>query len=133
VPGVSIPIIDQLVHPSYGLVSAVAIVGGPFGPAASYTFVPPQNVLSALTYGFKVTIDTVAAHRGKRVGIVDVYEQRLFQVAVDYTYLDGGIRISEWHDYFTERDIFWWAEALPSHLYVYVDPAVTLNFFYLQT
>jgi len=131
-PGVSIPIIDQLVHPSYGLVSAVTIAGGPFGPG-SYSFVPPQNPLVALTYGFKVTIDTVAAKRGVTVGVVDVYENRLWQVAVDYTYFDGGVRISEWHDYKTERDIFWWAEPLPSHLYVYVDPAVTLNFFWLQT
>lgn len=131
-PGTSIPIIDQLVHPSYGLVSAVAIAGGPFGNG-TYTYTPPQNPLIALTYGFKVTINTVASKRGRRVGIVDVYEDRLWQVAVDYTYLDGGIRISEWHDYFTERDIFWWAEPLPSHLYVYVDPGVTLNFFWLQT
>jgi len=132
VPGVQIPIIDQLVHPSYGLVSAAAIAGNPRGPG-SYALVPPQNVLVALTYGFKVTLNTVGAFRGLRPGVVDVYEQRLWQVAVDYTYLDGGIRISEWHDYFTERDIFWWAEPLPSHLYVYVDPAVSLNFFWLQT
>jgi hypothetical protein len=131
-PGVTIPIIDQLVHPSYGLVSAVAIAGNPHGPGTT-VLVPPQNPLVALTYGFKVTIDTVAPFRGKRPGVVDVFEDRLWQGAVDYTYLDGGIRISEWHDYFTERDIFWWAEPLPSHLYVYVDPAVTLNFFYLQT
>lgn len=131
-PGVSIPIIDQLVHPSYGLVSAVALPGNPYAPG-SYVFMPPQNPLVALTYGFKVSINTVAPARGKRTGVVDVYEDRLWQVAVDYTYLDGGIRISEFHDYFTERDIFWWAEPLPSDLYVYVDPAVTLNFFYLQT
>jgi len=132
VPGISIPIIDQLVHPSYSLVSAVAIAGGPFGPG-SYTYVPPQNILVALTYGFKVSIDTVAIDRGVTPGVVDVYEDRLWQVAVDYTYLDGGIRISEWHNYYTERDVFWWAEALPSHLYVHVDPAVTLNFFWMQT
>jgi hypothetical protein len=132
VPGVSIPIIDQLVHPSYGLVSAVAIAGNP-QPPGSYVLVPPQNPLVALTYGFKVSIDTVAPKRGVTPGVVDVYELRIFQVAVDYTYFDGGVRISEWHDYFTERDIFWWAEPLPSHLYVYVDPAVTLNFFWLQT
>lgn len=131
-PGTSIPIIDQLVHPSYGIVSAVEIAGGPYGPG-SYTFTPPQNPVVALTYGFKVSLDTVGVSRGKYVGIVDVYSERLWQVAVDYEYLDGGIRISEWHDYFTERDIFWWAEPLPSHLYVYVDPAVTLNFFWLQT
>jgi hypothetical protein len=131
-PGVSIPIIDQLVHPSYGLVSQVAIAGNPRGPG-SYTFVPPQNALIALTYGFKVTLDTVGSARGKRPGVVDVYEDRLWQVAVDYTYLDGSISISEWRDYFTERDIFWWAEPLPSHLYVTVDPACTLNFFWLQT
>lgn len=130
-PGVSIPIIDQLVHPSYGLVSAVPFVFNPF-PHGSYVLTPPQGV-SALTYGFKVSIATVAAARGLRRGVVDVYEDRLWQVAVDYAYLDGGVRISEWHDYFTERDIFWWAEPLPSHLYVYVDPAVTLNFFWLQT
>jgi hypothetical protein len=131
-PGVSIPIIDQLIHPSYGLVSANAVAGNPRGPG-SYVLVPPQNVLIALTYGFKVTIDTVAVARGVKIGVVDEYEDRLWQAAVDYTYLDGGIRISEFHDYITERDIFWWAEPLPSHLYVYVDPAVSLNFFYLQT
>jgi len=131
-PGVSIPIIDQLIHPSYGLVSAAALAGNPHNPG-SYTFVPPQNPIVALTYGFKVSIATVAAARGLRTGVVDVYEDRLWQVAVDYTYLDGGVRISEWHDFYTERDIFWWAEPLPSHLYVWVDPAVTLNFFWLQT
>lgn len=131
-PGISIPIIDQLVHPSYGIVSAVTTGFNPHLPG-TYVLVPPQNPLVALTYGFKVTIDTVAPYRGKRPGVVDVYEDRLWQVAVDYTYLDGGIRISEWHDYFTERDIFWWAEPLPSHLYVGVDPAVSLNFFWLQT
>jgi len=131
-PGVSIPIIDQLVHPSYSLVSAVALPGNPHGPGA-YTFVPPQNPIVALTYGFKVSIDTVGAARGLKVGVVDVYENRLWQAAVDYQYLDGGIRISEWRNFYSERDIFWWAEPLPSHLYVYVDPAVSLNFFYLQT
>lgn len=130
-PGVSIPIIDQLIHPSYGLVSTAAIAGNPHTPG-SYTFVPPQSPL-AFTYGFKVTLNSVAALRGVRPGVVDVYEDRLWQVAVDYSYLDGGIRISEWHDYFTERDIFWWAEPLPSHLYVTVDPACSLNFFWLQT
>jgi len=131
-PGVSIPIIDQLIHPSFALVSAVAIAGNPHSTGLT-VLVPPQNPLVALTYGFKVTINTVAASRGVRIGAVDVYEDRLWQVAADYAYLDGGIRISEWHDYFTERDIFWWSEPLPSHVYVYVDPAVTLNFFWMQT
>ncbi len=131
-PGVSIPIIDQLIPPSFALVSAVAIAGNPHSTGLT-VLVPPQNPLVALTYGFKVTINTVAASRGVRIGAVDVYEDRVWQVAADYTYLDGGIRISEWHDYFTERDIFWWSEPLPSHVYVYVDPAVTLNFFWMQT
>ena len=131
-PGITIPIIDQLVHPSYGIVSANLIAGGPFNPG-TYVLVPPQNALVVLTYGFKVAIASLAPFRGRRLGVVDVFEDRLWQVAVDYTYLDGGIRISEWHDYFTERDIFWWAEPLPSHLYVAVDPAASLNFFWLQT
>lgn len=131
-PGISIPIIDQLVHPSYGLISENLIAGGPFGPG-SYTFAPPQNPLVALTYGFKVAINTVGIQRGLNIGVVDTFEDRLWQVAVDYAYLDGSISISEWHDYYTERDIFWWQEPLPSHLYVYVDQAVSLNFFWLQT
>jgi hypothetical protein len=131
-PGTQIPIIDQLIHPSYGLVSTVALPGNPYSPG-SLALVPPQNPLSALTYGIHWSIATAGSERGYRLGFPLVYEDRVLQVAVDYTFLDTSVHIAEWADLFAEIGVWWWAEPLPAHLYVYIDPAVTLNLFYLQT
>jgi hypothetical protein len=131
-PGVSIPIIDQLVHPSYGLVSTVALPGNPYSPG-SLVLVPPQNALIALTYGIHWSIGTVASGRGYKIGTPNVFDDRVLQLAVDYTFLGGAVHIAEWVDLYAEIGVWWWSEALPSHLYVQIDPALTLNLFYLQT
>jgi hypothetical protein len=131
VPGVSIPIIDQLVHPSYSLVSSAALAGNPYSPS-SFSVVPPQGVL-ALTYGIHWVVATAGAERGLKIGYPAVYEDRVLQVAVDYTFMDTSVHVTEWADLYAEFGTWWWAEPLPSHLYITVDPAVTLNLFYLQT
>jgi len=129
---VDIPIIDQLVHPSYLLMSHVAVAGNPRGPG-SIVLIPPFNLGVAFTYGLKVELNSAAPARGRKIGVVDVMEDRVCQLAVDYTFLGGVVSITEIHEVFAVHDVWFWSQAVPSHLYVLVDPAVTVNLFYLQT
>lgn len=129
---VDIPIIDQLIHPSYVLMSHNALPGNPYGPG-SIVLTPPFVLGVAFTYGLKVELNTAGAQRGRKLGVVDKMEDRIAQLAVDYTFLGGVTSITEVHDVFFVHDVWFWSQAAPSHLYVLVDPAVTLNLFYCQT
>jgi len=73
VPSVTVPIIDQLVHPSFGLLTRTATLGTFTGNG---TLVPPQNPLIALTYGISWSFFTIPANIGLTLGDPIEYEFR---------------------------------------------------------
>jgi hypothetical protein len=130
VPGVQIPIIDQLAHPSFSLVTRVAIGGTISGDG---TLAPPQNPLVALTYGFSWAFFTVPVHYGRILGNPDQFDPPLMQLSVDYTDLGGHVftKQIEWQPY--DGSYYWWEDPLPTALRYHILPGVVVTPFWLQT
>src|SRR5205823_14738282 len=129
-PGVSIPIIDQLVHPSFGLITRNLIAGSFSG---SGTLTPPQNPLVALTYGLSWSFFTVPVHYGLIVGNPSGYNPPLLQLGVDYNDLAGHTFTHQvtWLPY--DGSYYFWEESLPLALRYHLLPGVVATFYWLQT
>ena len=129
-PGISIPIIDQLTHPSFGLITR-AEIGGTFEGSGQLS--PPQNVLVALTYGVSWSFFTVPENYGRILGNPDGYRPPLLQLGVDYTDLGGHTFTHqvEWQPY--DGSYYFWDEPLPQALRYHLLPGVVAVFYWLQT
>ncbi len=129
-PGISIPIIDQLTHPAFGLITRVPI-GGTF--SGSGTLTPPQNPLVALTYGLSWSFFTVPVHYGLIVGNPDGYNPPLLQLGVDYNDLSGHTFTHQvvWEPY--DGSYYFWDEPLPLALRYHLLPGGVTTFYWLQT
>jgi hypothetical protein len=131
-PSVSIPIIDQLVHPSIGLLTRVALPANPYsGPLV--TAVPPQNPLVALTYGLVLRINSVGAFHGHDVSFPQQYEPPLGKISCNYTDLSGTLVTQQVELWTFDNQWYVWSEPLPALLSLYLQPDVTVNLFWLQT
>jgi len=131
-PFINIPIIDQLVHPSIGLLTRVAVAGNPqAGPFIAVA--PPQNPLVALTYGVVLRINSVGTFHGRDVSFPIIYTPPLGRISVSYNDLSGLQIVRQVSDWLYDDQDFVWEEPLPSLLQVYTAPDVSLNLFWLQT
>jgi hypothetical protein len=131
-PSVSLPIIDQLVHPSFSLLTRVAFPANPYsGPFIAVT--PPQNALIALTYGVAMKINSVGAFHGRDVSFPVQYTPYLGKVAVSYTDL-SALGITKQVEFWTYDDqVYFWDDPLPTLWTLYLAPDVTANLYYMQT
>lgn len=131
-PQISLPIINQLVHPSIGLLTRVAVPGNPqAGPFIA--LVPPQNPLVALTYGVVLRINLVAAAHGRDVSFPVEFEPPLGKMASQYTDL-SGLGVTKQIELWTfDNQWYVWDEPLPALWTVYLQPDVSVNLFWLQT
>jgi len=127
---VPIPIIDQLIHPSLGLLTRVAYTGNPiippFGAAA------PPYTLTAHTYGVVFKIHTVGASHGYDVGFPQVYFPKLGIAAVTYADLGSNAIIRQVTDITFDAQCLIWDEPLPGLLTVTPAPDVELDLYWLQ-
>jgi len=131
-PQISIPIIDQLVHPSIGLLSRVAVPGNPqTGPFLSLA--PPQNPLVALTYGVVLRIHAVGAFHGRDVSFPQQYDPPLGKMCSSYVDLSGFGVVQQVEFWTFDNQWYVWDEALPSLWNLYFAPDVTADLFWLQT
>ena len=131
-PQVGIPIIDQLVHPSIGLLTRAALAGNPqTGPF--FTIAPPQNPLVALTYGVVLRIHAVGAFHGRDVSFPVQYDPPLGKMASQYTDLSGFLVTKQIELWTFDNQWYVWDEALPSLWSIYLSPDVTVDLFWLQT
>lgn len=129
---ITIPIIDQLVHPAIGLLSRVAVPGNPLaGPFISLA--PPQNPLTHLTYGVVMKINTVGAFHGRDVSFPIQYVPALGKASVHYTDLSGGGIIRQVTSWTYDDQDFIWDEPLPALFTLYLAPDVVANLYWLQT
>jgi len=132
VPSVSLPIIGQLVHPSLGLLSRVAVAGNPqAGPFIALA--PPQNPLVALTYGAVLKIHLVGAFHGRDVAFPVQFDPPLAKLSVHYNDLSGLdiVQQVEWWTF--DSQAYLWDEALPALFVIYTAPDVAVDVFWLQT
>lgn len=129
-PSVSVPIIDQLVHPSFGLLTRTATLGLFTGTG---TLAPPQNPLVALTYGISWSFFTIPAALGLTLGDPDEYEFRMLQLSSEYQDLGGHSFLAQTADIHIDGSFYLWDEPLPTNIHYYILPGLSLNFFWLQT
>lgn len=129
-PSVGIPIIDQLVHPSIGLLTRSASLGVFSGGG---TLTPPQNPLVALTYGLTWDFFTVPVGFGFAVGDPNIYFDRILQLSSEYVELGGHSILTQVADVRTDGDKYMWEEPLPLAVHYYIAPGVSVTFFWLQT
>lgn len=129
-PSVSVPIIDQLVHPSFGLLTRTATLGN-FSGAGSLT--PPQNPLVALTYGLSWSFFTIPAEFGLTLGDPNLYQMRILQLASEYIDLGGHSFLAQVANINADGGFYLWDEPLPFSLHYYIAPGCSITFFWLQT
>jgi hypothetical protein len=130
-PGVSIPIIDQLVHPSLGNLSRVALPANPYsGPFES--FAPPQGVL-ALTYGVVLRINSVSTFHGHDVSFPQEYDPPLGKICSTYQDHSGLAIVQQVEPWTFDNQWYVWNESLPALWNLYLYPGVTVNLYWLQT
>lgn len=131
-PQVSLPIISQLVHPSLGLLSRVAVPGNPFvGPLIALA--PPQNPLVALTYGVVIRIHTVGAFHGRDVAFPIQFDPPLGKLSVHYSDLSGFDIVQQLELWTYDNQVYLWEEALPALWVCAPAPDVAVDLFWLQT
>lgn len=131
-PPISIPIIDQLIHPSIGLLTRVAVPGNPqAGPFVAVA--PPQNPLVALTYGVVLRVHSVGAFHGRDVSQPIEFNPPLGKMSVLYNDLSGLAIVRQVTLWTFDNQNFMWDEPLPAAFQVYLQPDVSLDLFYLQT
>lgn len=130
-PQVSIPIIDQLVHPSIGLLTRAAIPGNPQIPPF-FAAVPPQSIF-ALTYGIVLRIHSVGAFHGRDVSFPVEYDPPLGKISSNYTDLGGNLVTQQVERWTFDNQWYVWNEPIPSLVTVYFAPDVTADLFWLQT
>lgn len=131
-PSVQIPIIDQLVHPSIGLLTRVAVPGNPFvGPFVSLS--PPQNPLVALTYGIVLRIHSVGAFHGHDVSFPVEFDPPLGKMCSNYTDLSGTGVEQQVELWTFDNQWYVWNEPLPAQWTLFMSPDVQADLFYLQT
>ena len=130
-PQVSIPIIDQLVHPSMNLLSRVAVSGFPT-LTGSGSLSPPQGPL-ALTYGFACSIFTRPTEWGLKVGNPDINVPAYLQLSTTYTDISGHTFVLDVVQLAVDGQFFFWSEPLPTALLYFVQPGFVLIPFWLQT
>jgi len=130
-PQVSIPIIDQLAHPSIGLLTRVALPANPYaGPFQA--FVPPVTLL-AITYGIYFRVHTVPPQWGRDISFPVQYSPPFAKASVTYTDLSGILVIRQvTHIDYDDQDLFW-DEPLPTTVNIYIQPGWTLDLFWAQT
>jgi len=130
-PGLSLPIIDALVHPPIALLKRVAL---PANPYTNFQVLnPPQNAILYLTYGLKFQIHFVPPQYGHFGTFPVLYDDSL--AIVTASYIDGSgfgtVRQLERITY-TNQD-FMWEEPLPSAVSVDIAPGVTFDLYWMQT
>lgn len=131
-PPVSLPIIDQFVHPSVGLLTRVAVAGNPqAGPFIALA--PPQNPLVALTYGVVMEIASVGAFHGRDFSSPVEWIPPLGKISVHYNTLDGHGLIRQVTLWTYDLQDYMWDEPLPALWTLYTAPDVTANIYWLQT
>lgn len=129
-PSISVPIIDQLAHPSLGTLTQTASLGLFFGDGS---LTPPQNPLVALTYGLKWAFTTVPAQLGVKPGNPNTYYERMIQLSSTYQLLSGQFVGVQYFDVNVDGGMYFWDEPLPAAVLYSIFPGVQLNFFWLQT
>jgi hypothetical protein len=130
-PPVSIPIIDQLIHPSIGLLTRAAVAGNPqSGPFIALA--PPQGA-GALTYGVVLRIDFVPAGWGRELSFPVQFDPPLGKMCSNYTDLSGSGVIKQVEHWTFDNQWYVWDEPLPGLWSIYLSPGVTVNLFWLQT
>lgn len=131
-PQISIPIIDQLVHPSIGLLTRAAVAGNPqAGPFISLA--PPQTPLVALTYGVVLRIHSVGAFHGHDVSFPVQFEPPLGKMCSEYTDLSGTGVTQQVELWTYDNQWYVWTEPLPALWTIYLAPDVVVDLFWLQT
>jgi hypothetical protein len=131
VPQVSIPIIDQLLHPSIGLLTRAAWPANPYsGPLV--TGGPPQG-LTALTYGLVMRVASVGAFHGRDVSFPIQYDPPLGKITCNYTDLSGSLVTQQLEFWTFDNQWYVWNEPLPALVSIYLQPDVQASLFWLQT
>jgi hypothetical protein len=130
-PSVSIPIIDQLVHPNLGLLTRVAVPGNPFNAFTALS--PPQNPLVALTYGICFKTHTIPPEWGHRGTFPVQYEDGFCTVVSHYQDLSGLDVIQQLEVMSFDAQMYFWQEPLPLLVSIDIQPGWALDLFYMQT
>lgn len=130
-PGISLPIIDNLEHPPVGSLFRTAVPGNPFG--GPFVSLAPASASLFKVYGVCLRINSVGIFHGHDVSFPVEYEPPLGKMAVLY-HDASGVGVVQQVELWTFDDQWYvWREPLPSLWSLYLQPDVTANLFWLGT
>jgi hypothetical protein len=133
---VSLPIIENLIHPNVGRLSRTAAPANPYaGPLVA--LVPPQlppfGAGAFATYGVVLRIHAVGAFHGRDVSFPIQFEPKLGKMSSNYSDFSSllvTLQIEEWT---FDNQWYVWNESLPSLFSLYLAPDVSVDLFWLHT
>lgn len=133
---ISIPIIENLIHPNVGRLSRSAVPGNPFaGPFVA--LVPPQlppfGLGAFMTYGVNLRIHSVPPAWGRDVSFPVEYVPPLGKMASNYQDLSGFGVVLQREFWTFDNQWYVFVESLPAAFTLYLGPNVTVDLFWLHT
>jgi hypothetical protein len=130
-PNITIPIIDALIHPPFGVLSRSAAAGNP--QAGGFLAVAPPSFGLFPAYGCVLKIHSVGAFHGRDVSFPVEYDPPLGKLGVHYTDLSGFDIVQQLGFWTFDAQPVLWETPLPALFTLYTAPDVTVDLFWLHT
>jgi hypothetical protein len=130
-PGISLPIIDNLLHPPFGVLHRTAEVTNP--QAGPFVALAPPFFGLFPAYGAALRLGSVGAFHGRDVSSPVEYDPPLGKLSLHYTDADGIDIVQQVGLWMYDNQPYLWETPLPSLLVVYTQPDVILNVWWFHT
>jgi hypothetical protein len=128
VPPLPSGVIEAFLHPPLAVMTSELIPGLFIGDGVLSR---PRGPVPTDAFGLRFSFITVPAGFGFKLGAVKEYENRLLQLAVEHTMLDGHGIISQVTDFHSDNLPFLFDVALPLQVHFSIIPGVSIQFFWL--
>lgn len=123
-PDIPSGIIDFVLNPPLGSLKRGAAFA--LGPGPVDGSLPVPTPLGTTAYGAEVSIFTIPAPWGKKLGNPNVYNPAFMQLALEVTLSDGNTVTVEEEFVSIDGHLKRWAGGFPTNLLYHVEPGVTV-------
>lgn len=127
-PQLPTSVIEQFLHPPLGVLVREIIPGL---AAGSGSLTRPRGPVPVDAFGMTFDFITVPAGLGFVVGNFNEYFDRILQLSVVHTLLDGHSVVSESFDLHQDAQPIVFEQALPTRVDYFIAPGVSVQFFWL--
>ena len=130
-PGISLPIIDNLIHPAFAFLHRTADAGNP--QAGPFIALAPPSFGLFPAYGVALRLGSVGAFHGYDTSNPVEYDPPLGKLALHFTDADGIDIVQQVGLWTYDNQAYLWDSPLPSLFTCYTQPDVVLNVWWFHT